>query len=259
MLWLGIDLPRFALQAATHGPPAEANGPTMPVALCAEQSARGPCVLQANDAALAIGVRPGMTRASAQTLAHELRLLDRNPAREERLLEQLAIWAAQFTPQLSLVPASTEQAGVLLQVQASLRLFGGLQRLVQRISQGIAELGLQARIAHAPTATGAWLMARQRHDWGTDDVAQLPTLLGAVQQGQADRLREGALKCLASVAGDVAPVLGEHTVTLREGVCLLMPSAYASTLTHGTSPPEVLRGCMAPGCAAEASWAPAPS
>jgi hypothetical protein len=41
----------------------------------------------------------------------------------------------------------------------------------------------------------------------------LPTLLGAVQ-GQADRLREGALKCLASVAGDVAPVLGEHTVTL---------------------------------------------
>ena len=79
----------------------------------------------------------------------------------------------------------------------------------------------------------------------------LPTLLGAVQQGQADRLREGALKCLASVAGDVAPVLGEHTVTLREGVCLLMPSTHVSTLTHGTSLPEVLRGCMAPGCAAE--------
>ena len=53
---------------------------------------------------------------------------------------------------------------------------------------------------------------------GADNWPQLlPALLGAVQPGQADRLREGALKCVASLAGEVAPALVAHTTTLCHG------------------------------------------
>src|SRR5690606_33093824 len=63
----------------------------------------------------------------------------------------------QYTPEV----ARAEQGVVLLDVGASLRAFGGVRSLYRQVRRTVRGLGLDARIAMAPTATGAWLLACQ--------------------------------------------------------------------------------------------------
>ena len=69
-------------------------------------------------------------------------------------LEAIAAWACQFTPKVSLEPPQA----LLLEVEGSLRLFGGLQSLKDRLARGLDEMGLSAALATAPTPRAAlWL------------------------------------------------------------------------------------------------------
>jgi protein ImuB len=69
-------------------------------------------------------------------------------------LEALAAWACQYTPKVSLEPPQ----GLLLEVEGSLRLFGGLQPLMQKLHSGMEQIGVQVSMASAPTARAAlWL------------------------------------------------------------------------------------------------------
>lgn len=61
----------------------------------------------------------------------------------------------RYSPQL----AQPEPGVLLLNLSASLMLFGGLRRLYARIRQDLAFLLPCARLALAPTARGAWLLA----------------------------------------------------------------------------------------------------
>jgi protein ImuB len=96
-----------------------------------------------------------MRRATAQALAPDLALAARDPAREAELLEQLAACALQLTPSVSLEPPDA----LLLEVSASLRLFGGLRPLAARLGAALAPLGCAARMAVADTPCAALLMA----------------------------------------------------------------------------------------------------
>lgn len=69
-------------------------------------------------------------------------------------LRGLAIWALQFTPRVALVDEA-----VLLELQASLRLFGGKAALKTRLADVAPDLGVQA-IGWAPTALAALALAR---------------------------------------------------------------------------------------------------
>ena len=71
-------------------------------------------------------------------------------------LDTLAAWACQFTPRVSLEPPQA----LLAEVAGSLRRFGGARSLLEKIRQGIAELGLEASLATAPTARAALWIAR---------------------------------------------------------------------------------------------------
>lgn len=71
----------------------------------------------------------------------------------------LATWCLQFTPRVSLVEPSTESAAVVMELEASVRLFGGKRRLVERIKQESAELGV-AQLSWAPTSLAAVALAR---------------------------------------------------------------------------------------------------
>jgi protein ImuB len=71
-------------------------------------------------------------------------------------LEAIAAWACQFTPKVSLEPPQ----GLLLEVEGSLRLFGGLQSLKERLQSGVEEMGFSARLATAPAARGAFWLSR---------------------------------------------------------------------------------------------------
>jgi protein ImuB len=74
-------------------------------------------------------------------------------------LEAIAAWACQFTPKVSLEPPQ----GLLLEVEGSLRLFGGLALLTERLRQGMHEMGVQASTASAPTPRAAIWLSRSLH------------------------------------------------------------------------------------------------
>lgn len=85
--------------------------------------------------------------------------------------ERLALWALQFTPRLCVQPQ-----GVLLEVEGSLRLFGGLRPLLGKLRAGLAQQGERVCVATAPTAHGAWLLAQAR------DGAQVSSLRALREQ-----------------------------------------------------------------------------
>jgi len=144
--WIAVHCHRLALDRALRGHDGD-----LPLALCDRLQ-----VLQASQAARALGIHPGMRRATALSLAAGLSLIEHDPLLERAALEQVATWLAQFTPGTSLQPPD----GVLLDIEPSLRLFGGRDRLLARIREGLAAMGFEARLADAPTATAAWLLAR---------------------------------------------------------------------------------------------------
>lgn len=116
--------------------------------------------------ALHAGVQAGHSRSYALALAPELELLAADPARETQSFESIALALLMYTPKVSLADAHT----LLLEVGSGLRLFGGLRALLSRVSATVAEFGYTARIACAPTAWGAWLLAQARcvqqgHRW----------------------------------------------------------------------------------------------
>lgn len=105
---------------------------------------------------MARGVEPGLRRASALALAPDLCLRDRDPRLELAALTDIASWAGRFTPSISLDAPDA----VLLEVQACLRLFGGLEALCEAILAGLDELGFAGRLAVAPTPLAARWLAR---------------------------------------------------------------------------------------------------
>lgn len=169
MLWIGLHLPWLALEAfvATLG---EASAG--PVALIEDHQIRA-----ANRAARALGVKPAMKRATALALAPQLVIGQADPVREREALQAVAQAALAFTPSVSVEGEAT----VLLEVSASLRLFGGLRRLLARLAEALAPLGHRMRLATAPTPLGAALLAAWREDLAlgphTQDAAALGRLL----------------------------------------------------------------------------------
>ncbi len=113
-------------------------------------------VLAASPCARAAGVQIGMRRGGVLMLMPEAQLHERAPEREAEALFAVALALLQFTPQV----AEAEEATLLLDVGASLRLFGGVRALCRRILAVVAALGFSATLSCSPTARGAWLLAR---------------------------------------------------------------------------------------------------
>ncbi len=170
MLWLALHLPQLSLEAFCATLPAGA--PDQPVALVAEHR-----ITAANAAALRRGVQPGHKRATALALVAELLLGQADAQRDAQALLAVAQAALAFTPSVTLESADI----VLLDVQASLRYFGGLVALLERLRATLAPLSHRLQIASAPTALGAALLARWRDDLAqgthSHDLKALQTLL----------------------------------------------------------------------------------
>lgn len=113
-------------------------------------------VLLASSTARAAGVRPGLRRGGVLMLLPEARLLEREPTREAAALQEVAIALLQYTP----LVAQAEEATLLLDIGASLRLFGGVRALCGAIRARVHAMGYSASLSCSPTARGAWLLAR---------------------------------------------------------------------------------------------------
>jgi protein ImuB len=113
-------------------------------------------VLTASGAAHAAGVRVGMRRGGVSVLCPEAVLHEHDDAKERAALDGVALSLLQYTPEVALA----EENSVLLDVSASLRFFGGPRVLSRRVRESVEAAGFTPQIGMAPTAQGAWLLAR---------------------------------------------------------------------------------------------------
>lgn len=123
------------------------------------------------------------------------------PEAEREALAAVAVWLGQFTPRVSLEPPQ----GAAAEVQGSLRLFGGIERLEARLRSGLAELGFEAALAFAPTARAAlWRAAG-----GGAPLEQLPVDVAGLEPEAFDLLHGLGVR-----------TLGELMRLPRDGVAL---------------------------------------
>lgn len=113
-------------------------------------------VLATSREAALSGVRPGMRSGGVAATAPDTTLLERDVAKERAALDAIAMALMQYTPEV----CHTDDFSVLLDVSASLTLFGGPAALCRRVAASIAALGFSASLGTAPTAKAAWLLAR---------------------------------------------------------------------------------------------------
>ncbi len=138
-------------------------------------------VLVTSAIAWRVGVRPGMRSGGVATIAPDTIMLDRDKAREQQALDAIAMALLQFTPEV----AFTDDFSVLLDVGASLTLFGGPVALCRGVQASLRALGFTARLGAAPTARGAWLLARAERIRGQTmrrRCLQLPVLAACLDR-----------------------------------------------------------------------------
>ena len=143
-------------------------------------------ITHANAAAQAVGIGPGMQRATALALAPGITLGAADPARDSEALTAVAHAALAFTPMVAVQPAHDAVGAarrapdtVLLEVQGSLRYFGGRALLLQRLHAAVAPLGHRLHTVSAPTPLAAALLARVHREWHGDDLAATAQALHA--------------------------------------------------------------------------------
>ncbi|SEO71465.1 Y-family DNA polymerase [Aquisalimonas asiatica] len=195
MLWFALQLPLFPMESLGYGTTSAAVG-------VVEQQQ----IVLLNRAASEAGVRPHMTPGEARAMSDAIVLLPRQRETEARNLRHLADWAYQFSGQVS--PRTPD--GLLLEIGASLRLFGGLSPLCRRITEELETLGHAYRYGIAPTPTAAWMLASgggrhpvTEHADLADQLAPLPCAVLELSPAQQQALHG----------------LGLHTL----GDCLRLP------------------------------------
>lgn len=159
-----MHLPRLPLDALQPNWPEPAGmaaaSPTgtlqqLPVAVVEHER-----VVLANGPAMALGVRYGMRRGGVQALSADLVQLERDLVAETALMTSVALTLLHFTPAVAIDP-EPESATVMLDVTASLRLFGGHRALCRAVRARVRQLGAFVQIGCGTTAQGAAWLARQ--------------------------------------------------------------------------------------------------
>ncbi len=180
-----------------------------------------------------------MRLADAWALLPGLGVLERDPAREEARLAALACWAGNYTPEISLSRPGT----LLLEVEGSLRLFGGLAPLCSLITEGIAGQGHRAVSALAPTPRAAFWLAGNDPARGAHN--RYPTL-PEMQEAMA-RLPLAALElppaAEARLAGFGVRIVGDLLRLPRAGLARRFGPEFTTELAQamGELPEPLLR------------------
>ena len=175
MLWIALHLPLLSLETLASTLPTQVEETALGLV-----DARA--ILAVNPAARALGVKPGMKRATALALAPQMALGAVDLQRDAQALLSVAHAALAFTPLVALQPSADPAVPadtVLLEVQASLRCFGGATALLQRLLDAIAPLRHRVHTVSAPTAQAAALLARIHPQLACTDLAASRAALDA--------------------------------------------------------------------------------
>jgi protein ImuB len=152
-VWLAFYIPALPLQAFSHTLIEAA-----PVVVF-EREAQRSRVVARNKKAAQLGVRLNAALAEANALSDALVTVPREPLRERALLERMATSLSAITPNIHI----RQHFGLLLEVSASLKLFGGAQALQQHVQTQSQSECVRSHVVIAPTASGArWLSRGHR-------------------------------------------------------------------------------------------------
>jgi protein ImuB len=156
MLWFALHLSALPLEAwqaddAFEG--AETTALPRPGGAVVVEARHVVCI---DAAARQAGVVLGMSTSTAASLVAGLQIFERDAAREAALVQRMALALSRFTPSVVL-----QTDGVLLEVSASLRLFGGPRALGHAVKAAAIQCGVRTlTTSTAPTATAASVLAR---------------------------------------------------------------------------------------------------
>lgn len=126
-------------------------------------------VLAVSPLAHAAGVQVGMRRGGVLMLMPDARLVERDLLKEAEAQHAVAMALLQYTP----LVAQAEESVLLLDIGASLRLFGGIRSLSRHVRANLRTLGFSGALSCAPTARGAWMLARRN----AGRVVKMPALV----------------------------------------------------------------------------------
>jgi len=149
MLWFCAELPAFGLEVCARRMLDDAR----PATLVEDNR-----VVACNDAAFADGITIGSSLATAHSISPGLVHFCRDVAAERERLRFLADAAYRFSASVSI----QEPSAILIEVDGSLRLFGGLYGLKRALIGLLGELGHRADIGIGHTPLAALALARAR-------------------------------------------------------------------------------------------------
>jgi len=148
MIWLALNFYQLPLDIFINA--RDESDAQKPLAIV-EQGV----IIHSNQAALDQGIDAGIKLASAYALSSQLVIKSRNKTAEKNSINQLAVIAYQFSSQVCLY---SEQV-ILLEVEASCRLFDKLDQILKQLSQQLLDFSFHYHAALATSAAGAYLLS----------------------------------------------------------------------------------------------------
>lgn len=158
--------------------PSREGGP--PLVTVTRQGSRR-IVAAVDEAAFAVGLRPGQAVAQAKASVAGLVLVEAAPEEDEAALVALSGWCGRYAPVVQPDPPD----GILIDVAGSAGLFGGEAGLMADALRRLRRAGFAAEAALAGTPGAAWALARHRPGAivaaGTMEAALAPLPVSALR------------------------------------------------------------------------------
>lgn len=148
MLWLALQFPQLPIDRRPGGDVDE------PLVVVLQEGPRRR-ILACNEAAAAAGIHSGLALKSAYAIVPDLVVNEYDEDEQQQHLEQLTLWALSYSSWITPHAPNT----VLIEIQASLKLFGGLEALLKIIREDVQHQALTVRMGVAPTPSAAQLFA----------------------------------------------------------------------------------------------------
>lgn len=197
MLWACIWLPHLGIDSVLRRHPT----PEAPLALVGGPTQRRELVA-VNRAAGEAGLRPGQRLVAAQAICPKFAAIDHDAALDAQWQRFLAAWAYRFSSQ---VWAGWPDA-IALEVAGSFSIMGQWPVFQARLREELTQLGFRHRIAVAPTALGARVLAQAEDGLAVmnreqlrNTLARVPVRKASLPDGAGDRLVSMGIKHLRQV------------------------------------------------------------
>ncbi len=161
MLWAALYFPELSLDMISHNDGCsnknQVTDPLPAVATCVviQQGAQR-LLMSCNRAARNLGLRSGLPLKSAYAVCPDLLTIEYDVDQQQQYIEQLSLWALQYSSWVTPVMPNT----IMIEIEASLSLFGGLPRMLTTIFNDTRQQGLQMQMGIAPNPSAARLLSQ---------------------------------------------------------------------------------------------------